>query len=480
MRAGSKPTMRAALRRLVENGPRDPWKFAAAIGRFLHDYVPCDLACLAIIDNHPDPHVVIREPAFRQPRAPGSSNGDLILKIGGAELPQEERSMVGHAAATGRAESHGDVTRARFFSPPRKKIQSEVVVPVVLNGEVLGVLNCESAKRNAYSRKDRAALRATAQMIAPTLGELLTQKGMRSGFAEVFRQVGDLLASVAPGTLLEDSDVLNKIAAVIGRSLQCHTCAIWLLEARGSKWSVRGAFGEVEKLRNGGGQAARLLAMDGMRPVNTGAPGAILPPESGSPRLVVPLLSHGRPVGVIEATDKGNGRRTMGAFTPADQALLQVSHIECPTLANSIPPQGSRPQAKRPPMRPRSSRFRQALTSRRVAKTRSTLPAARFCRRCFSNSSRSSISATEATVASRNTMKISRPRTVYTKGLRKHGTSLAENAENEKAKPNLDGMPVVIDAEVKLSVIRELLYAVYKPQSRSGTSGNGWGNHSEV
>jgi hypothetical protein len=143
---------------------------------------------------------------------------------------------------------------------------------VVLDGEILGVLNCESKQRDAYGRSHLDLLRLVARLIAPHLEELLVQAGMRTRFAQVFRKVNSLLVSVAPGDSPEESDVLSRIARVIARSVHSPGCAIWLLSARGSTLAARGAFGAYQlgrsHDRNSG--AARWLAIDAF---STIAPG---------------------------------------------------------------------------------------------------------------------------------------------------------------------------------------------------------------
>jgi len=281
----------------------------------------CDLACLALVQNHPDPHLVIRDPAYRWLPV-GTLGEDRIgrtLKIGGKELAREERSMLGHVAATRNAKISGDVLAETFYVPAKDNMRSEVAVPVVLSGEVLGVLDCENKKRNSYNESHLDLLRLVARLIAPTLEELLTQGGMRNRFAEVFRQVGALLDSVAPGIPLEESEVLGRIAAVIARFVQCRGCAIWLFGFGRSKLTVRGAVGkyQVGQSVDRHGDAARWLAIDGMRPV--------ILSQADPSCLIVPLLSRGEPIGVIEVAEKGgsipSGRRS---FTAADQALLQA------------------------------------------------------------------------------------------------------------------------------------------------------------
>ncbi|MFN0172377.1 MAG: GAF domain-containing protein [Bryobacteraceae bacterium] len=315
-------------------GIHDPWKFASEIRRLLGRHIDFDLACLALVHNYPQPHLIIRDAAYRC-LPEGETGGDRaarILRIGGKNLPDHERSMIGHVASSKRSRISGDVSGEHFYVAARDDIRSEIAVPVILNEKVLGVINCESTQPDAYSRPHLALLKFVADLIAHPLEELLTERGMRSRVASVFGKVGDLLNSVAPGISLEEAAVLNDIATVIAQAVHCNSCMIWLLTPGGSRLVLRGAHGKgrdkVGKLRDGRRKTARWTAIDGVYPVNfsgkpSGASG--LSAKPGMPSLVVPLLSRREPIGVIEVAERTQPDHTVqGSFNEADVALLQA------------------------------------------------------------------------------------------------------------------------------------------------------------
>jgi len=321
--ARQRKALQTSIRQLLSASHQDPWVFALEVGRILPRHLSCDLACLALVREHPQPHLVIREPGYRS-LAPGEfarNPRERTLRIGGRDLAQSERSMLGHVAVTRRAGISRDVVHEAFYVAARKNIRAEIAAPVVHDGEILGVLNCESEQTAAFDSAHLDLLRLTARMIARTLETLLTQAGMRTRFAEAFRKVNSLLGSVPPGAFLEESNVLDRVARVIARSVQCPGCAIWLLGVGGSSLQVRGAFrrqriGESHDRDSG---AARWLAIDGLRPVHTHSGATGRAPRTGPPSFIVPLVFGGQPIGVIEVEG-----RDASSFTVADQALIQA------------------------------------------------------------------------------------------------------------------------------------------------------------
>ena len=63
----------------------------------------------------------------------------------------------------------GDVTQEKRYFAVLKNIRSELCVPLVARGKVIGVLNIESTVPNAYSERDENLLTALANSAAIAL-----------------------------------------------------------------------------------------------------------------------------------------------------------------------------------------------------------------------------------------------------------------------------------------------------------------------
>jgi len=120
-----------------------------------------------------------------------SSEGELIgakskewlkkdippIRVGGANLPPEERSLTGLAAHSGKPQIILDTTDPQkhggFYREITPVIQSEIAVPVISNDEVLAVICLDSLKTQHFTEEHRRILMIIERMIARQLSDLL-------------------------------------------------------------------------------------------------------------------------------------------------------------------------------------------------------------------------------------------------------------------------------------------------------------------
>jgi phosphoserine phosphatase RsbU/P len=104
---------------------------------------------------------------------------------------------------------------------------SEIAIPLVSAGEVLGVLDIQSSLCNAFEEDDRSLLETLAGNIAVAMRNALLYRSerWRRQVAESLRDVAGLLSSNAVLDRLLDS-----ILAELERILPCEIAGIWLLE----------------------------------------------------------------------------------------------------------------------------------------------------------------------------------------------------------------------------------------------------------
>ena len=117
--------------------------------------------------------------------------------------------------------------RYRASPLPPENTRSELCVPLIYDEEVVGVLDIQSDKRNAFTEDDHLMFEAVADNIATAIhnANLYRSEQWR-------RQVGESLHEVA-GLISADAgvdDVLEAILSELDRNLPVDISAIWLLE----------------------------------------------------------------------------------------------------------------------------------------------------------------------------------------------------------------------------------------------------------
>jgi len=133
-------------------------------------------------------------------------------------------------AREGRTVVAGDVARDRRYRPspmPPRNTRSELAVPLIYGAQVLGVLDIQSDKANAFTQEDALMFEAAAGTIAAAIrnADLFRSEQWR-------RQVADGLREVA-GRLSEHVGIDEALEAILGeleRNLPVDASAIWLLE----------------------------------------------------------------------------------------------------------------------------------------------------------------------------------------------------------------------------------------------------------
>jgi serine phosphatase RsbU (regulator of sigma subunit)/putative methionine-R-sulfoxide reductase with GAF domain len=155
-------------------------------------------------------------------RMPGLSRYALSL--------DDARGIIPWVAREGKTILANDVKRDERFRPspfPPENTRSELSVPLIYRAEVVGVLDIQSDKLNAFTEDDRMIFEAVADNIATAIHnvDLYRSEQWR-------RQVGESLREVA-GLISADAgvdDVFEAILSELDRNLPVDISAIWLLE----------------------------------------------------------------------------------------------------------------------------------------------------------------------------------------------------------------------------------------------------------
>lgn len=247
----------------------------------------------------------------------GSGKRSPALK--GYSIPLDEpRGMIPWVAREAQTILANDVNqepRYRASPLPPKNTRSELTVPLVYGARVLGVLDIQSQKLNAFTEDDQLMFEAVAGTIAASIrnADLYRSEHWR-------RQVTDSLREVA-GLLSEHvgvDEALEAILTELERNLPVDISVIWLLK-RGVPYiaAVHGAQAEaIEGALIASPEAAAVLTalMRSEQPVVRKTSDPMWPSgEAGGfaanySSLAAPLRINEQPVGVIALAHHEPGR----------------------------------------------------------------------------------------------------------------------------------------------------------------------------
>ncbi len=122
--------------------------------------------------------------------------------------------VAGHVASTGQSLRIGDVTQdARFLSATQAS-RSELCVPLMAGGKILGIINAESQKVDAFGPEDERLLATIAGQLATAIerARLFTEAQQRN---QELSNLHDLALSI--GGILQSDDLLRYLAERINQ-----------------------------------------------------------------------------------------------------------------------------------------------------------------------------------------------------------------------------------------------------------------------
>jgi K+-sensing histidine kinase KdpD len=238
------------------------------------------------------------------------------------------RGFAGRVAAYKRPVILEDVDHADIFNPilRQKGIKSLLGVPLVVHGDIIGVLHVGTLTPRRFTNEDVELLELAADRVAVALDRARLFEAERSARRQLehVQEVTDVaLAHLGLGELFEV--LLPRIREI----LRADTCATLLLDEDGRELVARAAVGIEEEVEQGvripvgRGFAGRVAA--GRRPVvladvdHADVLNPILREKGIKSLLGVPLVVHGDVIGVLHV-----GTLTPRIFSDDDVRLLEL------------------------------------------------------------------------------------------------------------------------------------------------------------
>ncbi|MEZ0395154.1 MAG: GAF domain-containing protein [Anaerolineales bacterium] len=270
---------------------------------------------------------------FRSSAGPLGRRRRRPARLGPIELGQ---GLIGSAAQSGEEIVVNDVRgepRFRFITS-LPETESEVVLPLKIGDQILGVLDIQSDQRDAFHPNDLLVLRALADNIAIAVNHAHLYSDLQKRLEQlaVVAEVGDDITSI-----LDLDELLQRVAALIYERLgypyvhlyTVHPNRRQIIFEAGSGARSQALKGYVISLDHGEGlipwaarNAQTVLANDvSLEPRYRPSP---FPPEDTRSELTVPLVYDNQVVGVLDLqSDQTN------AFSESDLYLFEA-------LANTI------------------------------------------------------------------------------------------------------------------------------------------------
>jgi sigma-B regulation protein RsbU (phosphoserine phosphatase) len=248
----------------------------------------------------------------------------LIVKL--------DEGVTGAAAATRQPVMVDDVRQDPRYLNALDAVRSELAVPMLARGKLVGVIDIQSTRLKAYSEQDRAMLRLIGGRVAFSIDNARL-------YRRVDRQNRTLrtLAHLSQefSSILDLDELLTKIAATVRTLINYDAFSIYLVDPDKrllrSRFSVR--FDQrvtVDNIPIGKGITGTAAdTREAVRVVNTAKdPRYIAAHEDVLSELATPLIVQDRVVGVMDVESE-----RLGFFTEDHQRTLSLL---APQIASSV------------------------------------------------------------------------------------------------------------------------------------------------
>jgi sigma-B regulation protein RsbU (phosphoserine phosphatase) len=229
-----------------------------------------------------------------------------------------QQGIIPWVARTGEVALANDVSREkRYVSSPflPDNTNSELCVPLLFDQEVVGILDVQSDKPNAFTEDDRMLFEAVADNIASAIhnADLYSSEQWRRQVADSLREVAVLL-SANVGV----EQVLDEILTELNNTLPVDVSAIWLFED-GDLYlaAVNGCDADaLEEARRNSSEAsiAMMSVLISEKPVIRRSGDAMWPSglaadfDENYSSIAAPLRVGDQPVGVLTLAHSTPGR----------------------------------------------------------------------------------------------------------------------------------------------------------------------------
>lgn len=150
------------------------------------------------------------------------------------------RGVTGWVAKTGKPLRVADVTKDPRYVSVRTDIRSELAVPLLLEDQLIGVLNVDSTRKNAFSRAEEELLVALAGQAAQVIHNSWLYEAVAHN-ARKLEALFQVAQSIVSSLNLED--VLRRVTADACRLMETKVCSLMLLNLERDQLELRACHG---------------------------------------------------------------------------------------------------------------------------------------------------------------------------------------------------------------------------------------------
>lgn len=160
-----------------------------------------------------------------------AGSGKRSMALQGYSIPLDDgRGLIPWVAREGQTVLANDVSHEPRYRPsplPPRNTRSELTVPLAFGDRVLGVLDIQSDRINAFTEDDRVMFEAVAGTIAASIrnADLYRSEQWRRQVADSLREVAGLLSQYT-----SVDEALQAILTELERNLPVDVSVIWLLD----------------------------------------------------------------------------------------------------------------------------------------------------------------------------------------------------------------------------------------------------------
>jgi signal transduction histidine kinase len=211
----------------------------------------------SVINSTLDPKEVLNRVLAEAVRVMQATSGSLVfidphtqlleigVAIGLSKRAQQTklaigRGVTGWVAKMGKPARVPDVTADPRYVSVRTDIRSELAVPLLVEGALIGVLNVDSTRRDAFSAEDEELLVAMAHQSA----QVIQNSWLYQAVAHNARQLESLF-SVAQSILssLNLQEILQRVTRDACRLMDTKVCSLLLLDPTRQSLELRACYG---------------------------------------------------------------------------------------------------------------------------------------------------------------------------------------------------------------------------------------------
>lgn len=264
---------------------------------------------VSLFTVHPNRRIIVFE----------AGSGKRSKQLEGHTIPLDgSEGIMPWVARNGKTVLANDVSKDERYVPsplPPKNTKSELCVPLIFNGRVVGLLDIQSDHANAFTEDDSIMFEAVADTMAAAIrnADLYRSEQWRRQIADGLREVAGLVSSN-----VGVEEVLATILSELDRTLPVDISAIWLLED--GELCISAVHGidaaQLEATCNANPEATYSMAEALMapepvirKPEDPMWPGGITAGyDSNYSSLVAPLRVGDRPLGLLTLAHHAGGR----------------------------------------------------------------------------------------------------------------------------------------------------------------------------